>query len=146
MSWAPITWIFLHSFSFKVNEEYFNNNKSTCFQIVNYICQNLPCPMCQSHATKYLKDHSLYICKTKEDFKNYIWTFHNSVNYRLKKKIFDYKDLEMYKFANFDKISYIFLMEFKKPYYYGRTMSSWQRKNVSNNLYQYFYNNWVHYS
>jgi len=146
MSWAPITWIFLHSFSFKVNEEYFNNNKSTCFQIVNYICQNLPCPMCQSHATKYLKDHSLYICKTKEDFKNYIWTFHNSVNYRLKKQIFDYKDLEMYKFSNFDKISYIFLIEFKKPYYYGRTMSSWQRKNVSNNLYQYFYNNWAHYS
>ena len=86
MSWAPITWIFLHSFSYKVNEEYFNKNKSTCFQIVQYICQNLPCPMCQSHATKYLKDHSLYICKTKEDFKNYLWTFHNSVNYRLKKK------------------------------------------------------------
>ena len=59
MSWAPITWVFLHSFSYKVNEEYFYKNKDVCFQIVKYICNNLPCPMCQSHATQYLKDHNL---------------------------------------------------------------------------------------
>ena len=138
MFWAPITWIFIHAFSYRVNEEYYNNNKNVCFNIIIYICSNLPCPVCRNHAIAYLKTNNIRICNTKEKFKKYLWYFHNSVNKMLKKQQFSYESFDqLYKRSNFNKICFLFLKEFQRPYYYGSTMDSWQRRNVSKNIETY---------
>lgn len=144
--WAPITWIFLHSFSHRVDEEYFNKNKRVCFNIIRYICQNLPCPICFRHATAYLDRNNIYICKTKTDFIRYLWIFHNNVNFRLGKPIYTLKNLEKYTRCNFHKICTLFFMAFEKQYVFTATMSGWMRRNATKNLKTYFNYHWKYYS
>ena len=146
MFWAPITWIFMHSFAFKVDENYYKNNKNVCCNIISYICANLPCPMCREHALTYLKDNNIKLFNKKEKFKKYLWYFHNNVNIRLHKNIFTEEEQNnLYSRCNFKKICIVFLDEFKRPYYYGRSMSSWQRKKVSNKIRTYFIYNWKYF-
>jgi len=145
MKWDTITWIFFHSFVQKVNEEYFNKNKVVCFNIINYICQNLPCPKCHKHATSYLKKNNIRSCKTKEDLINYMWIFHNTVNDSLKKKIFTRKDLEIYKRANFHAICSLFFEKFAENFVYTATMNSWLRRDVTEKLKKYFNLFWHNY-
>tara|TARA_Y100001970_G_scaffold37677_1_gene46551 strand:+ start:5136 stop:5549 length:414 start_codon:yes stop_codon:yes gene_type:complete len=136
----------MHSFTFKVNEEYYKKYKNVCFNIIYYICANLPCPMCRGHAMIYLNNNSIRRCNTKEEFKYYLWQFHNNVNIRLGKPVFTKEKLdELYSRCNFYKICLLFIKEFKRPYYYGRSMSSWQRKNVSNDIRVYLINNWKYF-
>ena len=39
-----------------------------------------------------------------------------------------------------------FFKEFQRPYYFGRTMNSWQRRNVSEKIKKYLYYNWKYYN
>ena len=146
MFWAPITWFFIHSFSYKINGEYYKYNKGVPCNIIIYICNNLPCPMCRGHASSYLKNNNIKLCNTKEEFIRYLWSFHNNVNSRLNKPIFYFEKCnELFSRCNFINICQLFLKEFQRPYYYGRTLDSWQRKNVSKKINTYFIHNWKYY-
>jgi hypothetical protein len=147
MSWASITWIFMHSFAYKIDNTYYKNNKSVPCNVISYICTNLPCPMCKSHAILYLKNNNIKLCNTKKEFINYICNFHNSVNVRLGKKTFTKEECnELYSRCNFERICPIFFAEFQKPYYFGRTMTSWRRRNVSEKVKKYLYYNWQYFN
>ncbi len=146
MRWEQITWIFFHSYANKINNNFFKGHKINCCGLLVYICNNLPCPICRSHANKYLSSHDIYKCDNKKDLQIYLWNFHNEVNKRLNKPIYDFKNLEKYNLAIFSKITQIFLYEFKKPYHYGKTMNSWMRKGKNLLLEQWLKINWVHFS
>ena len=147
MYWAAITWIFMHSFAYKINNTYYKNNKNIACNLITYICSNLPCPVCRNHAILYLRNNNIRLCNTKEQFINYIWNFHNSVNIRLGKQILSKEDCdELYSRCNFEIICPIFFKEFQRPYYFGRTMNSWQRRNASEKIKKYLYYNWKHFN
>ena len=146
MSWAPITWIFFHSFSHKVNEEYYEKNSKLCNYIIKYVCQHLPCPTCYRHANQYLSKYNIDQCKTKQQLIDYLWIFHNRTNIRLNKPIFTKEDLEKYNRCNFDRVCLVFFQKFSQKYYYGAAMDSWLRKNVTGNLKRYFWYNWKFYN
>lgn len=143
--WAQITWLFLHSFAEKIHVDFFNKNKSDCLGLIKYVCHNLPCPECRKHAIRYIEKINIYNCKTKADLIKYIWNFHNNVNKRLKKKIYPFEKLSMYKNAVFPKIFLRFIKELKRPYYYTKTMNSWQRQRASDKLIFYFKYNMKHF-
>lgn len=134
MQWAQITWIFLHTFAEKINSEFFIKKKLDCLGLIKYVLYHLPCPVCTKHATGYLKKYNIMICKTKEDLKKYLWNFHNDVNRRLKKKMYKFKNMDIYKKFSFVKVTRVFLREFEKPYYYTAVMNSWIRKKVTKKL------------
>ena len=136
--WAQITWLFFHSFAEKVHVDFFNKHKSDCLGLIKYVCHNLPCPNCKAHAIKYMEKVNIYNCETKEDLIKYIWVFHNNVNARLQKKEYPFERLAMYKNAVFPKIFNKFIYEFKRPYYYGKTMNAWTRQTASKKLVFYF--------
>lgn len=141
MSWGNITWIFLHSYAEKINIDFLNNNKNNCLGLVKYLCTHLPCPICSNHANKYFIKNDINKITNKEEFKKYLWAFHNDVNIRLKKTPFKYEYLENYKYAVFSKITKKFLIEYEKPYIYTKTMNSWVRKKFTKKVRLFIYYN-----
>lgn len=99
--WGTFTWILLHWMSQQIKEENFISERSQLLKFVVDICNNLPCPTCREHAQSYLKNIPLNQIKSKSDFINYIYHFHNSVNIRGKKKYEPFSIMDKYKKVNF---------------------------------------------
>lgn len=99
--WGPHVWNFLHIFCEKVNSNKFYKKKEDIFDIIQNICENLPCPECSSDAKNLLNSYPLISnVKNKEDLKMYIYHFHNKINEKLIKENYIIEGLEKYKAGN----------------------------------------------
>jgi hypothetical protein len=98
--WGPPVWTFFHTIAENINEDGFLNIKISLFSFIKRICTYLPCPDCSHHAIHFLAKVNINKILTKNDFKNMLYVFHNTVNKRKKKQMFDYKNLEKYKRYN----------------------------------------------
>jgi hypothetical protein len=99
--WGTFTWILFHWMSQQIKEEYFASERNQLVKFVVEICRNLPCPSCREHAQQYLKSVPIIHINNKNDFINYIYHFHNSVNIRGKKGYQPYSIMEKYEKVNF---------------------------------------------
>ena len=87
--WGPIVWNLFHTIAEQIKENKFVELRNQIFQLITRISYNLPCPDCSMHAKNYLSKINFSIIKTKDQFRNFIWKFHNVVNMRKKKPEFD---------------------------------------------------------
>ena len=94
--WGPSTWILFHTMAYKIKNEHFNNKKNELINILKNITSNLPCPDCSDHAKKIMNGLKSNSIKTKDDFIEMVYYFHNHVNEKLGKKIFPVNDLNIY--------------------------------------------------
>jgi hypothetical protein len=94
MKWGPPTWLYLHTMAEKVKDTSFQQIRKDLFRIIYTICTNLPCPMCSNHAKEYLSKINVESIRTKNDLKQFLFVFHNSVNTRKGLKLFSYLDLD----------------------------------------------------
>ncbi len=95
--WGPATWTLFHCFAAKIRDESFPIvGKQLLFFIVQ-ISSCLPCPECTGHAKQFFADkvRASAIC-SKLHLVNMLYAFHNIVNRRKLKKIFDYSLLTSY--------------------------------------------------
>ena len=98
--WGPPIWTFIHTLAENLNETGFSNIKFSLFSFIKRICNYLPCPDCSHHASHFLAKVNINKVITKNDFKNMLYVFHNSVNKRKNKPLFDYIHLSKYKRKN----------------------------------------------
>jgi hypothetical protein len=98
--WGPPIWTFFHTLAENINEERFLNIKPSLFFFIKRICNYLPCPDCSHHASYFLAKVNINKIMTKNDFKNMLYVFHNTVNKRKKKPFFNHANLEKYKKYN----------------------------------------------
>jgi hypothetical protein len=68
--------------------------------MIKLICNNLPCPYCATDATNYLNKINVADLKTKRHFKDMIYLFHNYVNNKKKKGLFNYANINYYNNQN----------------------------------------------
>jgi hypothetical protein len=94
--WGNATWYLFHTLSFKMKDEYFEVLKDEFLNICMKICANLPCPDCSEHATSIMKNLKRDSIKTKKDLQLFFFDFHNAVNRRIKKPLFDESQMFMY--------------------------------------------------
>lgn len=87
--WGPPIWTFFHTIAEKINEDRFQEIFPPLFNYIKNICRVLPCPDCSNHATGFLSRINTKLIKTKNDFKNVMFIFHNEVNKRKNKQQFD---------------------------------------------------------
>ena len=99
--WGEITWIFLHTLSIQVTEEQYTQHAPLLLQTVKTICNCLPCPDCQSHATEYMRKRSAP--PTLSEFQKMLWEFHNTVNGNTQKRKYPIEILQIYKVVNLTK-------------------------------------------
>lgn len=145
MSWGPPTWCFLHTMVEKIKVEHFSRLRLDILKTIYNICSNLPCPDCSMHAKNYLNNINFNAIQTKEDIINMLYEFHNDVNIRKGKPLFNRNDLENeYKYNVFTTTFYNFLVKFKdknatnrfihEDLYRARlssTMVNWFKENMS---------------
>ena len=96
--WGRATWTFFHVLAEKINEDSFNIIFPQLFDFIKKICQFLPCPDCASHASNFLAKIPQQELSSKEKFKNTFYLFHNVVNVRKKKGLYNYANMDKYKF------------------------------------------------
>jgi len=98
--WGPPTWIFFHTLIEKLNTKSYPFFANQIFSIIYRICKNLPCPTCSKDSTFFLSKIKLKDYKTKEEFKNLFYLFHNWVNNKKKKPLFNYAYIDQYSKLN----------------------------------------------
>ena len=112
--WGPPTWLLLHALVEQTNECYFPDISMPLFNVISQICKNLPCPECSVHATEFMNSVKMNTIQTKENFKMMLLYFHNKVNLRKMKPIFEASGLEKYARVNLPVAFSMFVAEYTR--------------------------------
>lgn len=81
--WGNAIWYLFHTIAYKLKPE-FSSEVPIIFNHIKSICNNLPCPTCQSHATMVLSHINVpLIISSNENLINFLHEFHNIVNKRI---------------------------------------------------------------
>ena len=94
--WGPAIWTLFHTLAEKVTEQAYPSVKVQLFGQIRRICTFLPCPECSADATNFLAKVNINDLKTKVDFRNTFYLFHNMVNSKKRKPLFNYSLLASY--------------------------------------------------
>lgn len=95
--WGPPIWTLFHVLIESIKEETFNTSMPQLVGFIKRICSDLPCPECSQHATKILAKLSLQELSNKEVLKNTFYIFHNMVNVKKNKPLFNYGNINRYR-------------------------------------------------
>ena len=139
--WGPPVWTLFHTLAERVSENaYPFIAKNLFLQMVN-ICKVLPCPDCSNDATKFLANIKISDFKTKTEFKNFIYLFHNYVNAKKRKPLFNHLNIKMY--INYPLIQVInnFIAKFNTKGNMKLLSESFQRVLVVKNFKKWIYSN-----
>ena len=88
--WGPSIWMFFHTITSKIKDGLDVNVYKGLFRIIKTICKHLPCPTCSQDATLFLSKINDDTISSKQKLINNIYIFHNYVNTKKKKKLFNY--------------------------------------------------------
>lgn len=113
VKWGEPTWFLFHTLSVKIKESHFQSIRSPLLNQIYAICVNLPCPDCANHAKTYLDGINFNTIQTKNDLKQFLYTFHNIVNKRKGYPLFPYEEVDKkYVMANTTRIIQNFMTHF----------------------------------
>jgi len=88
--WGPPIWTFFHTITSNIKDGLDVNVYKGLFRIIKTICKNLPCPTCSTDATQFLSKINEDVISSKQKLINNIYIFHNYVNKKTNKKLFNY--------------------------------------------------------
>ncbi len=144
--WGPPTWTMFHTFIEKMKEESFSLIGPQLFSYIFRICTYLPCPECSQHAKKFLSNVNPAGLKTKDDMRNLFFVFHNIVNKRKNKHMFNLENLEKYKsiglVASFKSFSEVYHTKGNM----NLIAESFQRKMILDSFTQWLKINIIHFN
>ena len=94
--WGPAVWNLFHTLIEHLNEDAYQVIAPQMYAQFVKICKFLPCPDCASDATNFLAKVNLTHIKYKVEFRNTFYLFHNWVNARKRKQLFNYGNILIY--------------------------------------------------
>jgi hypothetical protein len=103
--WGPAVWTLFHTLIEKMNSNAYPHVINSMFGMIIRICKVLPCPECSKDASNFLAKIKLDDYKNKTEFKNMLYLFHNWVNAKKKKRLFNYVNMNRY-----NNLSLIYVM------------------------------------
>ena len=140
--WGKNTWIFFHTIAEKINPQYFDSEIKILLDMIKNICNNLPCPECSNDATSTLNKCNFDNIKTKDDFKLFVFYFHNNINKKLKKPLFKEEDLEKYKNCNLNTLLKNMYIIYNQPDKNSHMMANnFHKTNMIKSIIKYFNSN-----
>jgi hypothetical protein len=95
--WGPAIWRLFHTLAENINENEYHRIYPQLFFQIQRICKFLPCPECAKDASIFLGKVKLSDLKTKREFINIFYLFHNYVNAKKRKPLFNYANINIYK-------------------------------------------------
>jgi hypothetical protein len=94
--WGPAVWRLFHTLSERLNDNAYNALSPHLFGFFVRICKFLPCPDCSNDASIFLAKIRFSDIKNKIEFKNTFYLFHNWVNAKKRKPLFNYGNINIY--------------------------------------------------
>jgi hypothetical protein len=94
--WGPAIWTLFHTLADRIREDAYEFIFPSLFNIITRICKYLPCPECANDATIFLARIKHSDLRTKTQFKNTFYLFHNYVNAKKRKRLFNYSNINIY--------------------------------------------------
>jgi hypothetical protein len=132
--WGPAIWRLFHTLAEKVNEEAFPFIKFQLFGQIKRICSYLPCPECSADATIFLAKININDIKNKTDFKKLFYLFHNHVNAKKRKPLYNYSNLSLYNNYRFVHVLNNFISNYNTKGNMNLIAESFQRKLIVNDF------------
>lgn len=97
--WGSATWTLFHVAACAVNAEKFQTDhvfRTEFFEKLRIICETLPCPDCRTHAEQETKWKIQWqAVRSKRDLQWMLHAFHNRVNERTGKAIYNVNSLDL---------------------------------------------------
>ena len=90
-TWGPRGWNWLHVLAISYPAAPTLEEGRVAFRRIWNFVNNLPCPECRYHATRYVFQHPPDLSGTYA-LQSWVWEFHNAVNRRLGKKEISYSE------------------------------------------------------
>lgn len=140
-SWGTPTWYFFHTLAEKIKENEYDGIKVEVLSYIKNICSVLPCPDCRDHAVNFMKRINIGHVNTKEQLKQMLCGFHNSVNARTNSPQYSVDGLELYKRGDFSKIFAYFKQEIGRPLHNRQLNDAMARQMVLKNVTIFLQNN-----
>jgi hypothetical protein len=94
--WGPAIWRLFHTLASHINDNLYHHIYTQLFFQIQRICKFLPCPECAQDASTFLAKVKLSDLKTKKDFINIFYLFHNYVNAKKRKPLYNYININIY--------------------------------------------------
>jgi len=142
--WGPATWYLFHTLAEKIKPQEFHKLKNELIMLIKNICSGLPCPDCALHSSQILAGYKSYhLLQSKDDFKRFVFEFHNIVNNKAKNEVFNKDILEKYKTGNLSKIFQYWYQTFSVKGSLSNTLmiNSINRDNIRVNVQKFFQTN-----
>lgn len=93
MPWGEPIWTFFHALAEQVVPARYAECRADLARIVREMSASLPCPECAAHATAYTQRVNWAALNTRDEFREMLRTYHNSVNARKGRAQFAAADL-----------------------------------------------------
>ena len=139
--WGPPTWTLLHTLAEKIHEDDFNKLIPQMFGLIKRICSYLPCPDCSDHATRFLAKLKPEQIANKLNFKNTLYLFHNMVNAKKRKPLFNYGNINIYQNLNVANVFNNFVSVYNTKGNMKLLTESFQRALIVKDLRRWLMNN-----
>jgi hypothetical protein len=136
--WGPAVWTLFHTLAEKLNPNVYNKMSTSFFGIIVQICKLLPCPECSKDASNFLAKINLKDYKTKDEFKNMLYLFHNWVNAKKRKRLFNYANMDKYKNLPLSFVIKDFISKYNTKGNMNLISESFQRSFVIRNFISWF--------
>jgi hypothetical protein len=136
--WGPAVWTLFHTLAEKLNPDAYNQVIPSLFATIVQICRVLPCPECSKDASNFLAKIKLSDYKTKDEFKNMLYLFHNYVNSKKRKPLYNYANMSVYKNMNLGFVIKNFIAKYNTKGNMKLLTESFQRGFVIKNFIAWF--------
>ena len=136
--WGPAIWTLFHTLAERVTEEAYPHVSTQLFKMIMRICKYLPCPECSMDATTFLAKIKISELKTKTDFKNAFYLFHNYVNAKKRKKMFKYSNMYVYSKYRIIDVVNNFISKYHTKGNMKMLTESFQRQFIINDFKKWF--------
>jgi hypothetical protein len=128
--WGPAVWNLFHTLACNVNENYYNIIKNSLFNNIIRICKFLPCPECANDANNFLIKIKNNDYDSKEKLINLLYLFHNYVNVKKRKPLFNYSNIMIYKKYNINNVINNFILNYHTKGNMNLLTESFQRDMI----------------
>jgi hypothetical protein len=136
--WGPAVWTLFHTLVEKLNPNAYKHIGESLFGNIVQICKVLPCPECSNDASNFLAKINFNNFKTKDELKNMLYLFHNWVNAKKLKPLYNYADMNKYKNMNLLYVIKNFIIKYNTKGNMKLLSESFQRQLVLKNFISWF--------
>lgn len=136
--WGPPIWTLFHTLIEKMNPYAYPQVIGSMFGMFIRICRVLPCPECSKDASNFLAKIKLSDYKNKDEFRNMLYLFHNWVNAKTRKPLYNYSELNKYSDLNMVFVINNFIAKYNTKGNMNLLAESFQRRFVIKDLIKWF--------